>query len=353
MNKLFFRNSFVRLVFNYINYFLGAFISKNYYKNPKKIIISNIAHMGDFLLSVPAILKIREKFPNVEISIVCASESVEIASGIIKEENIYVYRHWKLNRAKISFFKKYFIYLKDLIYLSRTLKSKKIELGIDLYPYYPNSMALFWLAQITFRVGFSSSALSNLSSLSYDIEFPLCKHITEYQKNLLRNFFKQCLNFDDDWVVTSYLNHLKILQKNEFVSEKYYVFQVGAGAKEKRWPLKYWSELIESIDIKIIIVGKGDDDLDYYEKIENLMNKNKNIVNLINKLNFQNLVNLVSKASLVIAGDSLLSHLAYGMNIPHVCILCDDIRDPLWINHDMNTVFKPNSADILNLIKGF
>jgi ADP-heptose:LPS heptosyltransferase len=351
MNKLFFRSNFVRLVFEYANNFLGIFISKNDYKYPKKIIISNIAHMGDFLLSVPAILKIKEKFPNVEIGIVCSSESLEIAREIVKEENIYVYRHWKLNRAKISLFKKYFIYLRDLIYLSRIINSKKFELAIDLYPYYPNSMTLLWLAKVSFRVGFSSSALGNLSSLSYDIEFPLCKHITEYQKNLLRYFFKQCLNFDDDWVVASYLNHWKALQINEFSSEKYCVFQIGAGVSEKRWPSKNWSELINSINDKIIIVGKGVDDFSYYLEIKNYINNKENVINLINKLNFIELVNLVSTANYVVAGDSLITHIAYVLKKPQICLLSDKNDNLMWIPQDIKAIYNPDASKVLDLIK--
>lgn len=352
MKYLFFRRISVRIVFRSVDFILGILVNKKSYVDPKRIIISNIAHMGDFVVSMPAIKKIIETFPNAEIGILCSNESLEIAKNLVNQENIYIFSHWKLNRRDSSFFNKTYRYSRDLYKLIRVLKYKKYDLAIDLYPYYPNSMFLLWLSMIRFRIGFSSGGLSNLCTLSYDIKRPASKHITQYQRDLLKFFFKKCLYLDKDWEIQKYFQGWSFTGESIANSEKYYVFQVGAGAKEKRWPAKSWAELIESLDVKIIIVGKGDDDLNYFSEIKNLMGSNKNVVSLINVLNFQNLVNLVSKSSLVVAGDSLLSHLAYGMNIPQLCILNDEKSNPLWINCDMKIAFKPNSGQILNFIKG-
>lgn len=72
---------------------------------------------------------------------------------------------------------------------------------------------------------------------------------------------------------------------------------------------------------------------------------------MINKLSFGDLVNLISKANCVIAGDSLLTHISYGLNIPQICILGNE-NNPVWINDHMTKIIKPNVGDILNLIKG-
>jgi ADP-heptose:LPS heptosyltransferase len=352
MKNLLFRHYIVRKLFGYADFILGLFIAEKTYKEPKKILISNIAHMGDFVVSISAINTIIDKFPHAEVGILCSEQSAEIARVIVAENNVYVYRHWKLNRDKNFFIKKLIIYLHDLYRLKRILKSKNYDLGIDLYPYYPNSMFLLWLAKLRFRLGFASSGLSNLCSISYNIDLPLNKHITEYQKNLLKSFFNICLNFDDDWIIQKYFQKWDISKKNIVEFKNYFVVQIGAGAIEKRWPSKYWGELINSLDDKVIIVGKGNEDLNYYCEIEKSINKKENIVNMINKLSFGDLVNLISKSNCVIAGDSLLTHIAYGLDIPQICIL-ENENNPVWINDHMTKIIKPNVGDILNLIKGF
>lgn len=349
MKNLLFRRYIVRELFGYADFILGLFIARKTYKEPKKILISNIAHMGDFVVSIPAINVIINKFPHAEVGILCSEESVVIARGIVKESNIYVYRHWKLNRDKNSLIKKFIIYLHDLYYLTGILKSNNYDLGIDLYPYYPNSMFLLWLAKLRFRLGFASSGLSNLCSISYNIDLPLNKHITEYQKNLLKYFFNKCLNFNGDWIIQKYFQKWDISKKNIVKFKKYFVVQIGAGAIEKRWPSKYWGELINSINGKVIIVGKGNEDLNYYCEIKKSIKKG-NIVNMINKLSFGDLVNLISKSNCVIAGDSLSTHIAYGLDIPQICILGNE-NNPVWINDHMTKIIKPNVGDILNLIK--
>ena len=351
MKNLLFRRYIVRELFGYSDFILGLFIAKKKYKEPNKILISNIAHMGDFVVSIPAINAIIDRFPHAEVGILCSEESVEIARGIVTEDNVYVYRHWKLNRDKNYFIKKFIIYLHDLYRLTGILKGNNYDLGIDLYPYYPNSMFLLCLAKLSFRVGFASSGLSNLCSISYNIDLPFNKHITEYQKNLLKSFFNKCLNFEGDWIINKYFENWNIPKNNVVDFKRYYVLQVGAGTVEKRWPSKYWGELIDNIDDKVIIVGKGNEDLSYYFEIEKSINKKENIVNMINKLSFADLVNLISKSNCVIAGDSLLTHIAYGLDIPQICILANE-NNPVWINDQMTKIIQPNVGDILNLIKG-
>jgi len=351
MKNLFFRRLIVRVIFGYADFICGIFISKKNYVDPRRILISNIAHMGDFVISISAINKIIETFPCAEIGLLCSSESAEIAEGIVNHEKVYILRHWKLNRCEDSIFKKIYLYFTDLYDLTFKLRNQNYDLAIDLYPYYPNSMLLLWLARVKFRVGFASGGLSNLSSLSYDIEVPLNKHITEYQKNLLMKFFNKCLFLNQNWIIQKYFQKWNFSKKPIVEINNYYIFQIGAGAKEKRWSAKAWGELINNIDAKIVLVGKGKEDLNYYREIENFINKNTHVINLINKLSFQNLVDLVSKSSFVIAGDSLLTHLAYGMNIPQVCILSNEKKDPLWINNDVKIIYKPSVVDILNLVK--
>ena len=351
MKYLFFRSFFLRSAFRTADFLLSIFIVKTNYKKPRKVLIANIAHMGDFVISIPAINKIIEAFPGAEIGLLCSSESEEIAKCIANQKNIYILRHWKLNRSRTSINKRVCIYISDLYKLVKVLRGENYDLAIDLYPYYPNSIFLLWLSKAKFRIGFASSGLSSLCSLTYNLSPPLNEHITEYQKSLLRHFFKIHLHSDIDWSIQKYFHKWGFSEGVIADSEKYYVFQIGAGLKEKRWTSKYWADLINSIDDKIVMVGKGEEDLIYYHEIEKLIMNKSHIINMINKLDFESLVNIVSKAYYVVAGDSLLTHIAYGLNVPQICILSIKKNNPIWMNKDIKTIFKPDSDDILNLIK--
>ena len=51
-------------------------------RNPKKIIVSKLDHLGDFILAIPALTKLRSRYPQAQIDIILWSGNVELASEL-------------------------------------------------------------------------------------------------------------------------------------------------------------------------------------------------------------------------------------------------------------------------------
>lgn len=64
-------------------------------KKYKKILLIKLDHMGDFLLAIPSIMKIRAKYPYSRIDIIIGSWSFDIAKKLNVFSNIYVYDFFK------------------------------------------------------------------------------------------------------------------------------------------------------------------------------------------------------------------------------------------------------------------
>lgn len=111
------------------------------------------------------------------------------------------------------------------------------------------------------------------------------------------------------------------LERNPKIREKYKIpgeyicLQPGSnsgGESPKRWPIEYFSRLIELIQEKyptksLVIVGdKGE-----YEKfIKPILSKHPNLINTAGITTINDLKNILSEAKLVIAHDSGVMHLA-------------------------------------------
>ena len=61
----------------------------------KKILLIKLDHMGDFVLSIPAITKIRARYPYASIDVVVGSWNEEIAASLKIFDNIHTFDYFK------------------------------------------------------------------------------------------------------------------------------------------------------------------------------------------------------------------------------------------------------------------
>nr|NGX30650.1 hypothetical protein [Candidatus Anoxychlamydiales bacterium] len=158
---------------------------ENFIKNPKKILLSNIAHLGDVLISLKAAIILKEKYPKAKIGFVCSSVSKQIIEKFSLIDKIFVVDHWKINREEISNFKKIRKYLGSRKKVIHDIKKEKYELAIDLHYHFPNSIYLFYKTKIPIRIGYSSAGFENFLSHSLIWENKN-QHVFSYHLDLLK-----------------------------------------------------------------------------------------------------------------------------------------------------------------------
>jgi ADP-heptose:LPS heptosyltransferase/glycosyltransferase involved in cell wall biosynthesis len=62
---------------------------------PKKILLLKLDHLGDFVLAIPAITRLRARYPSATIDLVVGSWSVSLAKGLKLVNNIYSFDYFK------------------------------------------------------------------------------------------------------------------------------------------------------------------------------------------------------------------------------------------------------------------
>lgn len=287
-------------------------------KEPQKILLTNLAHLGDVINATCVLTVLKKAFPKVKIGFVVGRHALEVVKDHPLIDKIYVVDHWLLNRSKSSLFNQLLCYFSTYRKALKEIRSDEYDLSIDLYIYIGKVSSLPYRAYIPNRIGYNMRIGRNKSCggnlLTHCLKFVDKKqHITDYYKDLLK-----LLSIDDHLIKDSkpYLKSFsdsifeELSKRFSLSSFGYIVLHPGTGASQKKWPLNYWKGLVFLLlqyNYKIIITGKGLEDKFIADRISKL---DSSIVNLVDKLDFVQLRSIIKNAQLLVGVDSLAGHLA-------------------------------------------
>ncbi|MCH9614526.1 MAG: hypothetical protein SP1CHLAM54_15130 [Chlamydiia bacterium] len=272
----------------------------------RKILVSNLAHLGDVVLATSVIKPLRKAYPGVEIGFLTGSWSAPIVAPLV--DQVHIFDHYRLNRDPKNKMQRH----RDT--KRQALKEiKGYDLSIDLYPYFPNSIYLSYQANIPVRVGFTSGGFGPL--LTHPLDFEERGHLTEHYAALLK-----LIGVNGPMVPS--------LKEVKARSGDYIVLHPGTGHVAKQWPPEYWRELAElflATGQKLIVTGRGEKAL-----VDKIVHGLDGIENLCDQLSFDELLSVVKGAKRVICGDTVIGHIANAYNVPK-SILYSGINDyTLW-----------------------
>ena len=294
-------------------------------KPPKKILVIHLAHRGDILLATSILPLLKNHYPTATLSMLIGSWNQEILEDHPLLEKIYFLDHPKTNRSKLSFLRKVILYLTQIKLL--TPQITQYDLSVDLYPYYPNSHVVTWLAKIPRRIGYQSGGASAL----------LTEAITWTNKNasIVADFvelLKPLGIFANATTLKSNLAPFSDevfhdLKKKYKLEKPYLIFHPYSGNPLKDWKDSSWKALTEKSSSHSIIFTGGST----LEKtrIDCLSQDMPNTLTLANQLSFAELKALVSNATALVAVDTMIGHLAAIYDIPSI-ILYSEMSDPIY-----------------------
>jgi len=310
--------------------FLGILtrFGKKHPKNipePKKILLSNGAHLGDVLLSTGILKVLKEMFPNAEFGFLTGSWSRQILEDHPMVDHLHLVDHWKLNRSKNSRYRKLLRYLEMRENAKNEIERIGYDLAIDLYCYFPNTIPLLYQAGIPVRIGFTSGGFGPLLTHSLDFRDE-GKSILWHENELVRS----CLLTSDEP-----LSYAPCLSPPRALDDRirakisggpsfdapYLVFHMGSGSAIKEWPAKNWhalAALFSGTDGRIVLTGVG-------EREHSLVNRLKSsdpdrFVDLCDQLDWKEFCSVIGGAELVVTVDSVAGHIAAATGIPCVVI---------------------------------
>lgn len=288
----------------------------------KKILVIELAHIGDVLAITPALNVLRKKFPESSITVAVAPWAKDILSGNPDVNEILVYGTPWFERSKKPVFS-----TKEAKDFIKLLKSREFDMAIDLRGDIRN-IFFMKLGGAKKRIGYSFSGAGFLLTdiVAFDVEKRQDKHQVEHNINFVLSIkegnacepvnpsLKLFLSKEDS-------DYADNMFKSENIEAGDFLIAVhpGAGTATKRWMPERFSSLIEEIlkryKAKILLVGgKGEADLLKLPGID------KNLINLTGKTNIKQLAAILHRCNLFIGGDSGVMHVAEAQNIPVIAI---------------------------------
>ena len=291
----------------------------------KKILVVQLAHIGDLILSTSIFPVIKKKYPSAKIDILIGSWSGEIIHNHPLVNHIYYLDHPKNNRRNIHLIKKFVKFLLQWFCLTKLLKKNNYDVSIDLSVYYPNSHVLTHFAKIPKTIGYGNGGASSFLTNVFNWSF--CEdHISLSYEKLLGDI-------DISPSQTLFLSpYLAYIQKKPKRSKEnpYIIFHPFSGDPKKNWKNVSWVKLLHlfsNTHFKIIFTGKGQLER---TQVRNMIKDFGFAENCISSYSIEELQNIVYYSKLVISVDTMLGHLAAALDVPTISIFNNFSNPKIW-----------------------
>jgi ADP-heptose:LPS heptosyltransferase len=295
--------------------------------------VANWGHIGDVLLTLPAIADLRRNYPDAQIGMIAGSwgKPAALGSGLIN--TVHVVDHWALNRLPESKTTKFRRFLKTRADATAELKSMGYQVGVDFYPFFPPAHPLFLRASIPIRIGFDSGGLGPLLTHSHPWR-DSDRSVTDYCRDILHDLLPT--ETPPRNAVWSYPQDSSAGRTNASNPRNYIVVHPGAGAAFKDWGEKNWQTLVLTLRASgadIVITGSGAEETALADRLASLKN---GIVSLSGRTTWEGFVRVIANADAVICPDSAAAHVAAFFHTPTVAIFTGTNNPKMWAPRNPN-----------------
>jgi ADP-heptose:LPS heptosyltransferase len=281
----------------------------------KKILLVQLAHLGDVILLRRCIASVQQRYPEALIGVLIGSWSQGLFEDS-QEIRQHVFDHWKLSRSP-DFFRKIKTCISSFFSSYTSIKEAKYDMSIDLSLFYPNSHLFTWLVNIPERAGFFSGGCGELLTKRAFVREKILP-IEEELQNL----------FD--------LVEIKLQKKHPRHTKKdVWIFHPCSGNKGKDLSENFWKGLLlffKAHGKKVVFTGKSAKENTFINKI---LEDESITINLCGKLSLPEIEQLVSTAKGVVCVDTFIAHMAS----------CYHQRIFVQFNHPLHMIrWKPQHA---------
>lgn len=303
---------------------------------PKRILISDIAHLGDVIMATSALPVLKSAFPQARIGFLVGSWSLPLLKDHPLIDDIHVLDHWMHNRARVSKREKIRQYLRTRREALHQIRAARYDAAFDFYWNFPNTLPLLWQAKIPMRVGYESGGFGPLAThclpfgekrLSAAQRFlDLLKTLPLREGDLEKQ--ASCLPplGELEPGAATFRTEMEVLGLK---GKDYLVFHAGVVDNFREWPSQHWRELAERLTAQgqtLLFTGSGAADR---ARIEEIVAGLDGCVNLCDRLSWSGFVAAIADARLLVCVDTVAGHVAGATRTP--CAVITAGRWPyLW-----------------------
>ncbi|MEK7309112.1 MAG: putative lipopolysaccharide heptosyltransferase III [Nitrospirota bacterium] len=313
------------------------------FKDIKKILVIKFRHIGDVLLTVPAIRALKETFPGVSISALVNSGTEEVLTGNTVVDEVIVFDRALKSLPAVS------RYVKEIKFI-RGIRLRRFDMTVDLTGG-DRAAVVSFISGARYRLAWNPGKKGFLSKrflYTHLADIDKQKHMVLQNLDVVKNFGITTEDTDVDFFIPGEARLLinKILKENNIKSGDTIVHVHPTS----RWLFKCWKDeymadviewLIEQ-GIRVIMTSAPDGkEMEKAKKILSLTSpRTKNyaseVINLCGKTTIKELAAISEISDLFIGVDSAPMHIAAAVGTPVIALFGPTGRE--WIPYGQGNI---------------
>lgn len=299
--------------------------------DPERILVANWAHLGDVITTFGALTALRQRYPKARVGMLVGSwgKPAIAAAGLV--DDIHVVDHHKLSRANITRSEMKERHKQTLRVAMREIRAARYQIGIDLFPFFPQAHPLFYQAGIAVRIGYTSGGFGPLLTHPVpwrDEERPMGDQYRDLLDRMSPDnpFPSSALRPRRDRATLAPLP-AKIAHIG-----RYLVIHPGAGSPARHWGNERWEKLIRDIRremprLPIVLTGAGEAEKQAAGDLNALF---PDLIDMAGHVDWEGFVSIIANADLVVCPDTATGHVAALFDVPIVSIFTGTNSPVKW-----------------------
>ncbi|HLA85240.1 MAG TPA: glycosyltransferase family 9 protein [Thermoguttaceae bacterium] len=285
--------------------------------NPRTILLIQLDHLGDAILSTGMIRVLRHRYPEASMEVLTGEWNRDLFAAMDEVDRVHVSRLNRFSRGGR------FGWPAAVFWWGWRLRRRRIDLGIDVRGEFPLALIL-WLAGARRRLGWAAGGGGFL--LTDSPTFVPNRPETESRRALLVELGITVDRAEELWPSLRLSETVKMdVQRrldHEGPRRPFVAVHVSAGTTAKQWPVEHWRTLVGRLiveqGIEVALVGSRAD-----RHLARSILEGKDwpgVWDWTGRLNVVELAALLDRAEAVVGADSGPVHLATAVGRPVVVL---------------------------------
>ena len=281
----------------------------------KRILVIQTAFLGDAILTLPMITRLKQKFSQSIIDVLAIPSTEAIFTTSPDVDNVYIID----KKGKHKSFRA----------MNKFIKQLRSNLYSTVYSPHRSIRS----AYITFKLGAKNSYGFDNSSFKYAYKnivkydakhHEVCRNLTLIGEGSKETGWKSLpqIGFPEEEI-----KNVMIIFSLNNIEEKFIAVAPGSVWRTKRYPKEYFIELIKkiiNIAKSVVLIGGNDDKILCEEIVSHFDN---NVVSLAGELKVTETIYLLKFSQLLITNDSAPTHMGMCADIPVLTIYCSTVPE--------------------------
>jgi lipopolysaccharide heptosyltransferase II len=309
------------------------------FREPKKILLIRLEHIGDVLLTTPAFRALRRRFPKARIDVLVRDFSAPILKNNRNVDKVIIW-----NAPWLSLIGKHSSWASALRMI-RTLCRNRYDLAIDFHGD-PRTIVLASMVA-HYRIGFGARGFGFLLNRV----LPYCRqHVIDRNLSLAKALGADTRDRRMELQLTAQDTRFAQSVLKPFRGKRVVCISPGSGRDEKKWLNSRWAQVADTLigkyGMRIVLTGSKRE-APLIDDIISRIQHADSVLNLCGKTSLAQLAAIVHHCALVLSPDSGTMHIARAMNTPLIGLFTvENAREWGYAEPEFQHLMRPRAKDI-------